>query len=56
MKSTNPDYAPITMRRVMIIQERQERLFYALYAAIFVSFVGIMIALSELRKDIGRIK
>lgn len=54
---TKPDFEPMTLRRVAIIQERQEVLFLALYAAIFVTFVGVMVALYTIREDIlGNVK
>lgn len=49
---TKPDFEPMTLRRVALIQKRQEVLFLALYLAIFATFIGVMVALYTLREDI----
>jgi hypothetical protein len=48
----NPDYAPITLRRVALLQDRLELIYYSLYVTILLCFLAIMVALHLVRKDI----
>lgn len=47
-----PDYAPITLRRVALLQDATELHYYSLYATILVCFVALMVALYTVKRDI----
>ena len=49
---TSPDFAPVTLRRVALIQERMETLYSALHIALILVFVGVLCALYTMRSDI----
>lgn len=52
---TNPAdilYGPLTLRRLKIIQDRQELLYAALNLSLTVSIVGLLLVLYILRRDI----
>jgi hypothetical protein len=49
---SNPDYAPITLRRIEIMQGRLEAIYISLYLSILLIFLAIMGALYIVRKDI----
>jgi ABC-type Fe3+ transport system permease subunit len=48
----SPDFAPMTLRRVAIMEDRLETLHLALHVTLIVIFVGLMIALYTVREDI----
>lgn len=49
---SEPDYQPITLRRVAVLSERVEAIYLALHIALVVIFVGILYALYTVREDI----
>jgi hypothetical protein len=48
----NPDYAPITLRRIEIMQGRLEAIYISLYFSALLIFLAIMGGLYIVRKDI----
>lgn len=42
----------MTLRRVALLQERVDMVYYSLYATMLVCFLGLMVALYSVRKDI----
>jgi hypothetical protein len=48
----NPDYAPITLRRIELMQGRLEAIYMSLYLSILLIFLALMGALYIVRKDI----
>jgi hypothetical protein len=49
---SNPDYAPITLRRIELMQGRLEAIYMSLYLSILLIFLALMGALYIVRKDI----
>ena len=49
---SNPDYAPITLRRIELMQGRLEAIYMSLYLSALIIFLAIMGALYIVRKDI----
>lgn len=47
-----PDYSPIVFRRIAALSDRMDMLYTALHLALVVVFVGVMVALYTLRKDL----
>lgn len=50
--TTAPDFAPITLRRIVVMEDRQEAIFNALYIALFTIFLALMYALYTVREDL----
>jgi hypothetical protein len=49
---TNPDYQPLTLRRVALISERLDMVYAAIHVSMVVIFIGVLAALYIVREDI----
>lgn len=46
------DFAPITLRRVVVLQHDAELHYYSLYATILVCFIALMVAIYTVKRDV----